>query len=312
MNTESQLSIDVGTYPTQQPLRYKLTILRDVKWFTRRRMAVFHGTISYIDPEWRIRLGRHNITLEHRWRTPNTGTLVSASEYSHVHKISLNKETSIYIKCYRYSMQEGSRYFLRPSRVAGEVYGLTELDRLRIPTAKIIGFQEQRVLGIPQSAVLITEGITHVANLECYAQDTWQYLPAVRRKQVLEVLQNDIIEKLTAIHKARFFHRDLNWRNILVYPNNIEAGTIWIDPPRARYRYLRKRRGIIADLASLGKLSLSFLTKAERMGFLDHYLQNSGEALECNELHALLERRHQRAKRPPRLISRPKRMLNTL
>lgn len=307
MNSSSQKNVRIEFSKTQNSLTYKPKTLQNLERFNRRRIAITHGTVSYIDPDWRNILAQYEINAEQLWPTPQNDELVTTSEHSMVHRVLAENSSSYYIKNYRYSTKDGTRYFLRPTRAAGEVFGLTELNRLSIPTAKVIGFQEQREFGIPRSAVLITESIDNVVSLATYAKDIWQHLSSKKRNRILLILQNDILDKLNTIHKASFFHRDLYWKNILVDPDNIERGTIWIDAPGARYQRLQKSYGRLVDLATLGKLSLSYMTKSERLSFLKQYLDITGFSENIQQLYSVIGQRHRNARRPPKIISRPRR-----
>ena len=103
-------------------------------------------------------------------------------------------------------------------------------------------------------------------------------------REMRDCLWSSLAGMTRTIHRARFFHHDLVWRNVLV---SLEGGTPrvwWIDCPSGGFVRLGRHRRRLKDLASLDKLASKYCTRGERMRFLGLYLAQPVSSLAVRRL----------------------------
>jgi len=271
-----------------------------------RRVAVWHGSVTALDPRWTAHLGRAGLDPASDWSALAPGEAVSTSDITNCFRVGFADGETAFFKRYVYP-RPSLRYFLRPSRAAMEVFGYRELARLGIPTVKVLGFREIRRFGLLQAAFVITRGIPGAVDLRRYARETWWHLLREERRRIYDRIRVRIFEDLRRIHRARFFHQDLHWRNILVNPEQLDTEPpVWIDCPRAAYRPWARRHGELVDLSCLSRGALTFLTPGQRLRALKEYL-GAERAAEVRALYRAIAGHHRRSRHPPRVEKLPPR-----
>ncbi|MEA3291050.1 MAG: lipopolysaccharide kinase InaA family protein [Pseudomonadota bacterium] len=272
----------------------------------RRRIHTIHGRRRYIAPDWAQKLREAGLDPRGDWSSIRPGEVVIESNTTQVYRVPF-EGGSFFFKRYRSPRGKPWRYFLRPSRAAGEWFGLTAFRDIGIPVAEVAAFGEERILGRLDAGYMVTVGVENSANLEDFAYQTWYPLPAEKRKRVYLQIRSKLFEQLHLAHRHRLFHRDLHWRNILVRTHG-DGGyeTCWIDCPRAIRRRFFWRHERMVDLSCLARLALSYLGRTERYRALQTFLADQPSQT-ARELFAEIDRHHRRSKHPPCLVELPER-----
>lgn len=170
-----------------------------------------------------------------------------------------------YLKLY-YHGGKHLRRFLGKSRCRRERDNLLYFKRLGIPVPTLVAFGERRRL--TRQACLITEALENTESLLTLHQSR---SPLLQNSAIKDYLITQIAEYTERLHRNRFVHIDLKWRNILVNTQTLKV--YFIDCPQGhRVRFLLER-GIVKDLACLDKVGRYALSKTERLRF---YMRYSG------------------------------------
>ena len=272
----------------------------------RRRIFTLHGRRRYVAPEWEQALREAGLDPCGEWSTIQPGEPVIESNTTQVYRTPF-PGGEFYFKRYRSPADRPWRYFLRPSRAAGEWFGLTAFRGIGIPVPEVAAFGEERSLGRLTAGYVVTVGVRDSVNLEDFARETWHPLPEEERRRIYLSLRSKIFDQLHLAHRQRLFHRDLHWRNILVIPDGKGGyGTCWIDCPRAVRRRLSWKHERMVDLSCLARLALSHLPRSERYRALRAFLPEEPEAA-IRALFREIEAHHRRSRHPPRIIELPPR-----
>jgi tRNA A-37 threonylcarbamoyl transferase component Bud32 len=192
------------------------------------------------------------------------GEPITSDPISSVEKISRPAGT-FYLKRY-HRAGKWLRRFVGRSRIRAEWENLQLFETLGIPTAKIVGYGEQRVLGSFVRGALITEELPGTADLAVLAEER---SPLLKTPSWLEKVSQQVADYTRRMHQHRFAHVDLKWRNILVTD---DGAVFFIDCPAGhRPASWRLRRSIIKDLACLDKVARKVLTRSQRLRFYKTY-----------------------------------------
>ena len=249
-----------------------------------------NGNRLYFEGDWEDRLKAIGLLQGGHWYTLEPGSLVTGSPRVNTYRVPLNSGAAVYFKRYVYKNTE-NRYFLQQSRAANEVYSYRQLVNIGIPTLNPVALGEYREFGRLIAACIVTEEVPDALSLENYAQQQWCRLPRAERLRVYHEISTEIIGQLQRAHRNRFFHFDLKWRNILVRRDaEGHYRCTWIDCPRGRYMRLRSGRGMVVDLSSLARLSLSYLSKSQRLRFIYDYLGEGGSRQRARRLFKKVDR----------------------
>jgi hypothetical protein len=172
-----------------------------------------------------------------------------------------------YYKQYTFS-RPSKRYWMRPSKALREFrnYGVFERLGIRCPERIACGEKRDR-LGRLCHAVLLTRTIENARPLS-------EFLRQATTRAVRDSIFRQVAEGLAKLHRARFYHNDVHWRNLLLQSTPDSPPMVWwIDCPRGRFDWtvLGSRRRI-KDLAELLAGSIGFCTNRERIKFFRDYL----------------------------------------
>jgi hypothetical protein len=232
------------------------------------RILAFNGGSRFVAERWERTLRLSGLDPDADWRELEPGELLHESRKTQVYRVPF-EGGCFYFKRYRLPPNRPRYYLLRPSPAAVEWFGLEAFRRIGINTPEVACCGEERTMGRLDNAYMVTVGVNEAVNLEKFAHDTWYSLPADRRSGVYRQISAKVLEQVRIAHANQLFHRDLYWRNILVYPDDAGGyGTCWIDCPRAvRSRFLRSRNRKL-DFSCVSRGALNYLSRSQRFRFL--------------------------------------------
>jgi serine/threonine protein kinase len=174
-----------------------------------------------------------------------------------------------YVKLYHGAGKNLRRFIGRP-RVQSEWRNLLLFKSWGIPVATVVGYGMERRGGIFHRGALITEELYDTEDLAQLAEVGDARL---RNPSWVGRVLRQVARATREMHKRRFTHNDLKWRNILVdgqrlpsiYLIDCPGGTFWWGP------FLERRK--IKDLACLDKIGKYQLSRTQRLRF---YLTYNG------------------------------------
>jgi hypothetical protein len=233
---------------------------------------LFHGTqMITIDPRW-PELAR-SLGLEgYQSIIDCQKNPVSQTSITRVHRLNPDPKMwrgGIYLK--KIIADGWYRYFLRPAKAYLEAANYRQMRKIGTPVPEVLAIGQRRFLGGLIDAFLITAGIENAVTLEEYAHEK----PLAPTQEIRDI-SSQLAQIVRTMHQANFFHIDLQWRNILVQRNVEGIKLFLIDCPRGGHRlfYLRRRNGIMHDLAGLEKLAGLYLTSRQRLRWYKKYIGN--------------------------------------
>lgn len=237
-----------------------------------RSIQQFSGRKFLVDAACEQQLKGLGIQADMDWLNYAGGELVSDSPTTRCRRITAQDGSVFYFKRYTCSVKRGIQFWMRPGKGAVEAWAYRQLQALGIPTLDVVAFGEERVWGAFRSSFLISRAVPNSQDLSDFALEYWYQMPQPQRRQVYNEIVAQLLEQVRTAHGANFFHHDLKWRNIMVREEDGHYTTVWIDAPRASRMRLRRRRGVIVDLAGLARLAVSLLSLHDRMRFIAKYL----------------------------------------
>jgi hypothetical protein len=262
-----------------------------------RSMHVFHGSVFTVLPEWRDRLASIGLERHQDWTLLSSEDQASGSYHTTSNfRFELDDGSAVFFKRYVYHKPR-VKHWLQPSKAAVEAAGFHELRSLDIPTLETLGYGERRKFGLLQAAFIVTQGISHVIQLDQFLILQWLKMAPHKKHGLLKQLQAILVSQLRKAHGAGFYHWDLKLRNILLQNRPEQAlKLIWIDCPRSRRGAANDYRGMVTDLSAMARVGCRVLTPGQQMRFLLDYTDND---------HALARKLYRSiaaklSKRPPR------------
>jgi len=232
---------------------------------------VFHGEqIVVFDPRWTRQavgagLGAYASIIGY------DGPVLSETITTRVYHLNPNPEIwpgGVYLKKFIYT--SWARFFLRPAKAYLEVRNYRFLQKLNLNVPQVLAAGQRRKFGGLVDAFILTAGIENALSLEDYFRSKQQ------PEEIIEILDK-MAQIVGIMHRANFFHIDLQWRNILIQRNNSNGQSpikvFLIDCPRGgrRWFFLRSWNGRMHDLAGLDKLAGLYLTPKERLKWFKQY-----------------------------------------
>lgn len=191
------------------------------------------------------------------------------------------EDVPVYFKLYGYgSFRRSASRMLKKSRSAGEFANLKFFRELGIPACEpMIQGEYRSGWGLLKNCLIVTREIEGTERLD-------RFIPELEAgsdpEEVKQSIRRQIIESLAAsarkIHGRQFYHEDLKWRNVLVRrvgEEGKEVEVFWIDCPNGyfdRTGGLRRKHGVVKDVATLDHLAWRNCTDEERRYFLSCYL----------------------------------------
>lgn len=201
------------------------------------------------------------------------GEKITGDPISHVKRVFF-QDKFYYVKIYTAAGKNISRGCIREyigeSKVSSEWKNLLILQDLGIPTPKIVAYGQKYKLGMYKVGALVTEEVADTADLENHVRS---HPELVHDKKWLFSVLEQVADYTRRMHEAKFIHKDLNWRNILVTITG-KPKIYFIDCPSGRYvSPLFFARGQIRDLAHLDKVGRQLLSKTDLLKFYKFYRQ---------------------------------------
>lgn len=163
----------------------------------------------------------------------------------------------------------GLRDIFGPQRAVKEWRNLQRFHAWGLPTARLVAWGQERVMGRFVRAALITEelrGTVDLAKMAAVGD------PRLRDRRWVAAVSAQVAACTRTMHQHRFAHNDLKWRNLLVDEQtrvhliDCPSGCHWWWP------FLAYRK--IKDLACLDKVAKYQLTRTQRLRF---YLDYAGK-----------------------------------
>lgn len=260
---------------------------------SRRRLYTLHGQYRYIQPDWEAAIARSPLGNRADWPSWEAGERLPGG--NQVFRVETAKGTVIFK---RYRIRNGWRYFLRPGRSAGEWAGLQALERAGIPVPERVGVGEDRRYGRLVAGYIITREVAFTRNLVTFALEVWSAMDPPEKQAVLSEIRSRLFDLVKRAHARHLFHRDLNWRNILVRKDPDGYRLWFIDCPRLKHSRLHRSHLQLVDLSSLARLALSVLPVTERYRSLWLFLE--GDRAKTRKLFRKIAVRHARPGKQPR------------
>ena len=266
-----------------------------------RRPCHFHGNRLYFEDGWEDKLREIGLVQGSDWRSLSPGSLINASPRVNMFRVTLSTGETVYFKRYVHRIKKSITALLI-SKSGNEVFSYQQLSRIGVPTLKPLALGEMRRGWLKPPNCIVTLGIENSVSLDEFALNQWCNMPALEKKHVYREISQKILQQVRLAHRQHFFHYDLKWRNILVQKDADGAyHCTWIDCPRGRYMRLRSSRGCMVDLSSLARLSLSYLSKTQRLRFIYDYLGEGASRKRARKLFMKIDRHLSR--RPPRIFN---------
>ncbi len=233
---------------------------------------MFHGTeIKVFDPHWPVVAGRIGLR-DYSSILNYADSLLSESSTTRVHHLNPDSDLwpgGVYLKKFIYKSR--MRFFLRPAKPYTEVKNYGFLRKLNLNVPHVIAAGCQKKFGSVVNAFILTEGIPNARPLEDLVHKTHLLL---KPPEIIQVL-DQLADILGTMHRASFFHIDLQWRNVLIQrePDRDEIKVFLIDCPRGgrRWFFPRSWNGRMHDLAGLEKLASLYLSPKDRLKWFKQY-----------------------------------------
>jgi tRNA A-37 threonylcarbamoyl transferase component Bud32 len=227
---------------------------------------VFHGTkITVLDERW-ASLGFRNYDEIMDWED----NFISKTLTTQVYWVGGDQAVlpgGVYLK--KVLSNYWGRYFLRRAKSAKELRNYRIMQQIGVPVPRVIAVGERRRFGGLIDAFIMTEGVAESETLEDYAKTHPQ------RDEAFIGICQQLADIVRGMHRAGFYHIDLQWRNVLVKRESGQGSVrvFLIDCPRGGRRRLPLRcwNGKMHDLAGLEKLGKVYLSPKERLRWFKAY-----------------------------------------
>jgi len=238
--------------------------------------------LSLVSPDWAERLDAAGLRRYTDFLDCSAGEIVATTGTSRTRRIELahaNHSYTVFLKQYRYA---GARWRHRFRRHKGAVearnYRLMR-DRAGIPVPEVIAHGCRRAGLRLLDAFILTRGIDAAVPLESWwaNRGSRHGVPAALRREIIR----EALDLVARMHRAGFYHVDLQWRNLLIQQSAVGPRLFVLDSSRGGLRRLPWMRwhARMRDLSSLEKTARNFLSRTERARFVHDYLR----ATNCRE-----------------------------
>lgn len=248
----------------------------------------------HLDPAYRdSEIGRRCGSLAEAFAVQ--GEQITRDKVSEVLRIEIGGQ-GYYIKRY---LGRGVqlRRLLGRARAASEWTNLMRFARWNIPAPVVVAHGQERRFGLFMRGALITEELPDTIDMARLAR---QDSALLRDRHWFKALSAKVAAIVRTLHRHRFTHNDLHWRNLLFQPS---TGTVFlIDCPNGTFwRGPLLEYRIIKDLASLDKLARVHLARTQRLRFyLDYVGKRTLDARDKDTIRKILQAHHRRLQRKGR------------
>lgn len=198
-----------------------------------------------------------------------TGEQITKDKLSDLIKIKINN-TTYYVKRYVRAGRNLRQYMGR-SRARGEWENLQLFQQLSIHTLELIAYGEERNWSKCKRAALITRELPNISDLLSLAKSRH---PLWQNRQWVAQIITQVADFTRKLHKHRFHHGDLKWRNILVTLAPTPQTFLHDSPIGHIQNPLFFPRGRKKDLVSLYKHAKRHLSHSQCLRFYLQYRQH--------------------------------------
>ena len=162
----------------------------------------------------------------------------------------------------------------RRSKARREFENYAAFRRMDIPCAQAVACGELRDgLGRLRRAFILTRAVPDAQTLIEFFQSRCPSRVTLASRKLRQEIIAQCALMVGRMHGRNFFHNDLVWRNILVTcPPQGRPNLWWIDCPRGRFVWMKRRRLQLKDLAALDKQASRHCSRVERLAFVKAYL----------------------------------------
>lgn len=241
------------------------------------------------------------------------GEVVSRSSTTQTRRIRWNDASGVattnasnglsdefYLKVYRYGGKT-RRLALWPDKGGMEARNYRILHRhCGVSVPDVIAHGSRRRRGYLLDAFILTRAIPHAVSLDDFAKRRWgpsrcnaEGRPAAANTVINDPLRRYLLihtaDIVARMHRAGFFHIDLQWRNILIADDGSDRPRIFlIDSARGSRRHWKifQAHGRLRDLSSLSKEASLQLTPREQVLWLRRYF---GVSRLTQDHHAMIQ-----------------------
>ena len=234
-----------------------------------------------LQPGWEDLLRRHGLDSLDRLYAVDTGEVFARSGTTEVRRIALRDDQGthvLFIKKYWFE----TLYDRFKGTFRGTLFGLSKVRRegdnlLRLKAwgldaPRLVAWGEERKGGWLRRSVLVTEGVPNPMSLDVWFLSVFPVLTPTEKRGHLQRLATGLAAAMTRMHRHRFAHRDLFWRNIILSGSSLDRfylidshhGHVW-------HPWNRSRRQT-EDLAALDAVAPLFMSSPQRIRFLLQYL----------------------------------------
>jgi hypothetical protein len=164
--------------------------------------------------------------------------------------------------------------FFGHHRGLAEYRALQAMRRLGIPAARPVACGSRRLMHFVSACFLITEEVPDGQNLTSFAQAVAAGQVALSTAARVEIARR-LAAQVARMHAGGFAHGQLFWRNIVVRTSPHADSEFFFLDARPASRLTRLGSGptwCCAELARLAASAVPFTSRAERVRFLQTYL----------------------------------------
>lgn len=209
------------------------------------------------------------------------GEVVGSSGTTVTRRISLGSESDggeFYLKAYLY---RGGRWRHRWRMDKGAVEARNYLymrERCGIAVPDVVAYGSRRRGFRLLDAFILTRSVSGGTTLDRLFESRWPRADLLVREPLRGSLLREVAGVVTRMHRAGFYHVDLQWRNLLVCDEALESPSVYVlDSPRGGPRSWPPHRahGRIRDLSSLYKEARMRLSRSEQLRWLLWYAEET-------------------------------------
>lgn len=235
-------------------------------------------TLRILDPKFEQPLSAAGLHCYRDFIACTNGELIHESAMTCTRRLPIPAECGIeylFLKTYRYR-DRPLRLRLaqsKPLREAANYAALRSIPGMRVPDVIAVGSRRRGAL--LQDGFVLTRAVPHARQLDEFVAAVWPAAMDARRDPARRLLLSRLADIVANMHRANFYHIDLQWRNLLVCDDGSERPRIFVLDCVRGGRLLhpvRRAHGRLRDLSSLYKDARHRLTQRELVKWLHQYL----------------------------------------
>src|SRR5262245_31827797 len=210
------------------------------------------------------------------------GTVVAGSGTTETRRMELTGPAGarpVYLKKYWYPTfwrrvrALGRGTFLGTPKVRREYDSLLQMRAWGLDAPQPIAWGEERVAGFLSRSFLITEGVPDPTPLHEFLSHTLPSVPPAARAGKRRELIHKLARCARRLHRHRFAHHDLFWRNVILSGQSLEHFFLIDAHKGACWKPGGELRARAQDLACLDAAAPWFFHRTERLRFYLAYAE---------------------------------------